>query len=249
MSGIVQIPPRDIARRGAVFLDFDGTLVEIAPRPDAIAVPPALPGLLEEVAAATGGATALLSGRTIDALDAFLAPARLAAAGGHGAELRRGPSSPLERHAAPGVPASWLAVAQALARSRPGAILERKPAGFTLHARACPDALGPFRDALAALVAEDGRFALLDAHMAVEIRPATADKGSALAALMAASPFAGRIPVFVGDDVTDEDAIEAAQGLGGVGLRVADAFGDPAGVRAWLAAIAAEGSTVREARA
>jgi trehalose 6-phosphate phosphatase len=249
MSGIAQIPPRDIARRGAVFLDFDGTLVEIAQRPDAIAVPPGLPALLEAVAAVTGGATALLSGRTIGDLDAFLAPARLAAAGGHGAELRRSPSSPLERHAAPGVPAAWLAVAEALALSRPGAILERKPAGFTLHARACPDALGPFRDALAALVAEDARFALLDAHMAVEVRPARADKGAALAALMAAPPFAGRVPVFVGDDVTDEDAIAAARAHGGIGLRVAEAFGDPAGVRAWLGAIAAEGRIAAEVRA
>jgi trehalose 6-phosphate phosphatase len=249
MSGIAQIPPRDIARRGAVFLDFDGTLVEIAPRPDAIVVPPTLPGLLERVAAATGGATALLSGRTIADLDAWLDPVRLAAAGGHGTELRRSPSSPLEHHAAPEVPASWLAVAEALAASRDGAILERKPAGFTLHARACPDALAPFRHALAALVAEDDRFDLLDAHMAVEVRPAGTDKGSALAALMAAPPFAGRRPVFVGDDVTDEDAIAAAQRLGGIGLRVAEAFGDPAGVRAWLSALAAEGATAEEARA
>jgi trehalose 6-phosphate phosphatase len=249
MSGIEQIPPRDIARRGAVFLDFDGTLVEIAPRPDAIAVPPGLPALLEEVAAVTGGATALLSGRTIADLDAFLAPARFAAAGGHGAELRRSPASPLERHATPDVPAAWLAVAEALAASRPGALLEQKPAGFTLHARACPDALAPFRETLAALVGQDGRFALLDAHMAVEVRPARVDKGSALAALMAAPPFAGRLPVFVGDDVTDEDAIAAARAFGGLGLRVAEAFGDPAGVRAWLAAIAAERTAAREAGA
>jgi trehalose 6-phosphate phosphatase len=237
----MQIPPREIARRGAVFLDFDGTLVEIAPRPDAITIPPALPGLLARVSAATGGATALLSGRTIDTLDGFLAPARLAAAGGHGAELRRSPAAPVEHHAGPRVPPAWLALAEALAARHPGAILERKPAGFTLHARACPGALPVFTEALAALVAESVHFSLLAAHMAVEVRPSAADKGVALAALMQGAPFAGRVPVFVGDDVTDEDAIAAAMRLGGIGLRVDEAFGSPEGVRAWLGQIAEAG--------
>jgi trehalose 6-phosphate phosphatase len=248
MSGIDEIPLRDIqlslrdiGRRGALFLDFDGTLVEIAPTPDAIAVPPSLPGLLEALSGLTGGATALLSGRTLEALDGFLAPARVAAAGEHGAVLRRSPASPPERHAGPEVPPAWIAAAEVLAASHPGALLERKPAGFTLHARACPEALPGFAEALGAMVAEDDRFALLPAHMAVEIRPASADKGRALEALMAAPPFAGRVPVFVGDDVTDEDAIAAARRLGGAGFRVAEAFGDPAGVRAWLTGIVAEG--------
>lgn len=232
------LSPRDMARRGAVFLDFDGTLVDIAPRPDAIIIPPDLPGLLARVAAATDGAAALLSGRTIATLDAFLSPVRLAAAGGHGAELRRGPDAPVEHHGGPALPPSWLAVAETLAASHHGAILERKPVGFTLHARACPEALPLFREALAVLVEGDARFSLLDAHMAVEVRPSGADKGAALDALMHAPPFAGRLPVFVGDDVTDEDAIVAARRLGGIGLRVDEAFGSPAGVRAWLGEIA-----------
>ncbi|MCU0983319.1 MAG: trehalose-phosphatase [Acetobacteraceae bacterium] len=247
MSGTITIPPREVARRGAVFLDFDGTLVEIAPLPDAITVPPGLPGLLSRLAALTGGATALLSGRTIETLDRFLAPARLAAAGGHGAELRRSPQAPVEHHAGPALPPSWLVAAEALAARHPGALLERKPAGFTLHARACPDALPHLADALAALVAGNRHFVLLKAHMAVEVRPAGADKGTALAALMSAPPFAGRMPVFVGDDVTDEDAIAAAVRLGGIGLRVDEAFGSPAGVRGWLAEIA--GAAVAEGAA
>jgi trehalose 6-phosphate phosphatase len=238
MIGTKEMTPRDIARRGAVFLDFDGTLVEIASRPEAITVPSCLPGLLARVGAATGGATALLSGRTIATLDGFLSPVRLAAAGGHGAELRRGPDAPVAHHAGPALPPSWLAVAETLAASHQGAILERKPVGFTLHARACPEALPLFAEALAALVAEDQDFAVLAAHMAVEIRPSGADKGAALTALMQAPPFSGRIPVFVGDDVTDEDAIAAARRLGGIGLRVDEAFGSPAGVRAWLGSIA-----------
>jgi trehalose 6-phosphate phosphatase len=241
MAGIEQIPPRDIARRGAVFLDFDGTLVDIAPTPEAIKVPPELPGLLAHLARTTGGATALLSGRTIDALDRYLSPTRLAAAGEHGAVLRRDGAGRAEREAHLAVPEAWLAAAEVLAASRPGAILERKPVGFTLHARGCPEALPGFVDALSAMVAVDHRFALLNAHMAVELRPAGTDKGRALAAFMAQPPFAGRVPVFVGDDVTDEDAIAAALALGGIGLRVDEAFGSPGGVRAWLAAIVAEG--------
>jgi trehalose 6-phosphate phosphatase len=231
--------PFDIARRGALFLDFDGTLVEIAPRPDAIRVPPSLPPLLERLASVTQGATALLSGRTIAALDGFLAPARLAAAGGHGAELRRSPGGEIKRHPFPAIPHAWLTEAEALADAHPGAILERKPAGFTLHARLCPEALPLFAAAMAACVEGHAHFSLLHAHMAIEIRPSGADKGAALTALMQAPPFAGRIPVFIGDDVTDEDAIAAAESLGGVGLRVDESFGSPEGVRAWLGEIAA----------
>lgn len=231
--------PRDIARFGAIFLDFDGTLVEIAPRPDAIRVPPSLPDLLQRLAAVTEGATALLSGRTIETLDRFLAPACLPAAGGHGAELRRSGAGPIEQRGFPPVPHAWLTEAEALADAHPGAILERKPAGFTLHARACPEALPVFAEAMAACVSGHPDFSLLDAHMAVEVRPAGADKGRALMALMQAPPFAGRIPVFVGDDVTDEDAIAAAASLDGIGLRVDEAFGSPEGVRAWLDEIAA----------
>lgn len=240
MSGIDEIPPRDIARRGALFLDFDGTLVDIAPTPDGITVPAGLPGLLTRLVERTRGATALISGRTVETLDRFLSPARLPAAGGHGAELRRTPGGPLEHAATPEVPGAWIALAEALAANHPGALFEQKPHGFTLHARGCPPALPGFAEALAELVSADRRFALLHAHMAVEIRPAGTDKGRALASLMRQPPFAGRVPFFVGDDVTDEDAIAAAESLGGRGFRVADHFGDPDGVRAWLEAIAAE---------
>lgn len=240
MSGIMPILPRGIARQAALFLDFDGTLVDIAPRPDAIVVPEGLPRLLAGLASAFGGAVALLSGRPLEDIDARLAPLRLAGAGGHGTELRRGPDAPVERPVVPAVPASWFAVAETLAASTEGAILERKPAGFALHARACPEALGRFREKLAGLVAADDRFARLDARMAVELVPRGADKGRALSALMAAPPFAGRIPVVIGDDVTDEHAIAAARSLRGHGFRVGEDFRGPAEVRAWLGLLAEE---------
>ena len=97
------------------------------------------------------------------------------------------------------------------------------------------------RAALAGLLAGSAEFELLPAHMLWEVRPRGVDKGTAVGRLMARSPFAGRLPVFVGDDVTDEDGIAAAQALGGVGLRVPEWFGDAGGVRGWLEGLASGG--------
>ena len=96
-------------------------------------------------------------------------------------------------------------------------------------------------DALTALLSGSAAFELLPAHMLWEVRPRGVDKGKAVRLLLARPPFAGRKPVFIGDDVTDEDAIRAARALGGAGFHVADAFGSPSGVRAWLHGAAAGG--------
>ncbi|MFQ3623872.1 MAG: trehalose-phosphatase, partial [Acetobacteraceae bacterium] len=186
------------------------------------------------------GALALLSGRPLEALDGFLAPLRLPAAAEHGLVLRRSGRSTPEPVAAPAVPPAWREAAQALAAATPGALCEQKSHGFTLHARAVPEALPRLGEALRELLAGHPDFRLLPAHMAWEVKPRAADKGTALVALMQCPPFAGRRPVFVGDDVTDEDAIAAARALGGEGYRVEESFGDPAGVRAWLGGLALE---------
>lgn len=227
-------------RRGALFLDFDGTLVEIAATPDAVRVDPALPGLLAALLARLGGALALVSGRPLEALDALLAPARLPAAAEHGVSLRAAADAPPEHVDVPSAPAAWRARAEALAAAVPGALYEPKRHGFVLHARRVPAAMPRFEAALRHLIAGDARFVLLPAHMAWEVKPRAADKGTAVTTLMARAPFRGRAPLYVGDDVTDEAAITATEALGGVGLRVAEAFGDPAGVRAWLARLARE---------
>ena len=116
-------------------------------------------------------------------------------------------------------------------------ILERKPHGLALHYRAAPEHGAALRRALEALLAGHGaQFGLLPAHMAFEIRPRLATKARAVAALMAQAPFAGRFPVFVGDDATDEEGMEAVRRRGGIGLHVGRDFrGGPAEVRAWLA--------------
>jgi trehalose 6-phosphate phosphatase len=227
--------------RAALLLDLDGTLVDIAPAPDLVVVEPGLREALERLGAELGGAVAVVSGRPVEQIEALLGDAAGAIAGEHGGAIRFGPGQALHRPDLPSVPEAWRAAGRRLAETRPGAAVEEKARGFVLHYRAA-SALGPeLEQALRRMMDGDGRFALLPAHMAWEVRPRGADKGTAVAALMARAPFAGRLPVFIGDDVTDEEGMAAARGLGGAGLRVEEAFGSAGGVRRWLAATAAAG--------
>ncbi len=224
----------------ALMLDLDGTLIDFAPTPDAVVVPPALPQTLLRLRARLGGALAIVSGRPVEQVDALLPGIATAVAGEHGAAMRLVPDGPILRPDLPEPPRSWLDAAERLAGAHPGVLLERKRRGFVLHFRRAPAAGPALHDALAALLAgSERRFELMPAELAWEIRPIGVDKGAALRALLAVPPFAGRTPVYVGDDVTDRDAIAAAIAAGGVGLLVGDWFAGPAGVRAWLAAMAA----------
>ena len=135
------------------------------------------------------------------------------------------------------MPPNWLDEAAEAVAVRPGARLEAKARGFVLHYRQAPEA-GPAlllaaQDIVGALAAE---YVLLPAHMAWEIKPRGADKGTAVAELLGVPPFLGRVPFYIGDDVTDEDGMRVARERGGMGLRVDTVFGDPSGVRRWLAA-------------
>lgn len=236
------MPPRtpSLPPRAALFLDFDGTLVDIAPRPAAVRVPPGLPPLLARLAARLEGALAIVSGRGLDDLDGLL-PVRLPLAAEHGAAFRPHPAGAVTRPTLPRPPAAWHDRAAAFVAATPGALLEAKPHGLVLHYRGAPEA-GPAAGALLRdLLAEaPGDFALLPAHMAWEIRPAAVSKASAVAWLMQRPPFAGRVPVFIGDDVTDEDGMDEARRRGGAGWRLQDAFGTPAALHAWLAAEAGD---------
>ena len=184
------------------------------------------------------GAVALVSGRPIEELDALLAPLRLAAAGEHGAAIRTAANLPSTRPPLPAVPRSWRDVAEGLVRDHPGVLVEHKAAGLVLHYRLVPAAGAVLRDVLERLVADAPAFEVMSAARAWEVRPRGIDKGMAVRTLMQAPAFRDRLPVFIGDDVTDEDGIAAAAAMGGIGLRVADAFGDAAGVRAWLGQLA-----------
>lgn len=232
-------PPAHVAQGGALLLDFDGTLVPIAARPDAVWVDPALRDLLRALVVRLSGALAIVSGRSLASLDGLLAPLVLPAAGEHGVALRPNPQRPPVRANVPRLRPEWRKAVKALAARHPGALVEEKPAGLVLHYREAPAAGSALWAGMRTLFGATQGFALADASMAIELRPRGIGKGDAVRTLMAEAPFAGRMPIFVGDDVTDEDGIAAARALGGIGLRMDSSFCTPAGLARWLAAIAA----------
>lgn len=221
----------------ALFLDLDGTLLDLAPTPDAVLVPAGLIEDLDRLRQRLSGALAVVTGRARETVDRLLDPLRPAGGFGHGAELRDASGRLGGTDAIPPLPADWASRLAREAAAWPGVILERKPHGLALHYRAAPEHGGAVRAALETLLAGHAEhFALLPAHMAFEIRPRIATKGRAVDALMGSAPFRGRCPVFVGDDVTDEDGMAAARRRGGFGLRVGEDFpGGPQDVRAWIA--------------
>ena len=233
----------------ALFLDVDGTLIDIAPHPDAVRVPEGLVDLVEGLSAAFGGALALVSGRTVARLDGLFAPLALPTAGVHGAELRLVAGGGVDCEAQP-FPERLRLGLHDLARGFDGVFTEDKTSAVAVHYRAAPQAGAPLGAAIADLVAAAGRgYAVLPGHMVFEVKPAQHDKGTAVAAFLRQPPFAGRRPVFIGDDVTDEAGFAAARAQGGRAISVgralpgADAvLADAGAVRAWLAAILAGGT-------
>lgn len=228
--------PPDFDCTSALFLDFDGTLLEIAATPELVVVPPILPALLINLHARLGGALAIVSGRQLKELDNFLAPFISAAAGEHGATMRFDDGTLEEMPAGLAVPETWRASLLAAAERWPGVLIEPKPHGLAVHYRLAPERGEDVWRLVRALVPDDHPwFRLIPAREAVEIGPRATSKGHAVERLMAHGPFRGRRPIFVGDDFTDEAGMSAARRFGGEGLRVAEVFeGDPAVVRAWL---------------
>jgi trehalose 6-phosphate phosphatase len=233
------LPPLPGAR-AALFLDFDGTLIDIAPRPDAVVVPPDLPALLARLSAQLGGAVAIVTGRGLEVARGLTGSPPVGFACEHGTVIDASGIGaaipPLPEPAGP--PEDWRQAAAAFVAERPGMLLEHKNYGFVFHFRAVPERGG---EATAFLhrMAEGTHFQVIPAHAAAELRPRGSDKGVATDWLMRHPPFAGRVPVFIGDDVTDEDGMRAARAHGGFGYRVPECFpAGPADVRAWLARLA-----------
>ena len=205
----------------AVFLDLDGTLIEIAQRPDAVERSTRLNALLARLPAATGNAVAIVSGRTVADLDRLLAPHRLAVAGIHGLERRRADGKVIRAPAAP----DWMQGArdamESFAATHPGLLLENKGASLALHYRSRPeleDAVQQFVAELELPVAAER----LQGRKVMEVKPRQMNKGTAIRAFMSEPPFAGRTPVFAGDDVTDESGFTAVNELGGISVKVGD---------------------------
>ncbi|MCR0981737.1 trehalose-phosphatase [Roseomonas populi] len=221
----------------AFFLDLDGTLLEIAARPDAVVVPPELPDLLTRLQEALGGAVAVVTGRGLAIARGYAGVPSLPIGAEHGAVL-----DPALPGATPlPVPSpEWRRAADEWAAARPGTLAEHKTHGLVLHFRQRPEAEPEALALLSSLLKDDPQgFRIVPAHAAAELRPAGADKGGAVRRLMAIPPFQGRRPIFIGDDVTDEDGMAACAEYGGYGLRVPDDFaGRPALVRAWLGRVA-----------
>src|SRR5258708_22069928 len=228
--------PPDLDRTSALFLDFDGTLVEIAATPEQVVVPPGLPDLLLQLYRELGGALAMVSGRPLAQTDLLLRPFSASGAGEHGVSLRYDDGTLEEMPVGIAVPQSWRATLESAAEHWPGVRVEEKPHGVTVHFRLAPERGNEVWRLARALVAPDHPwFRLLPAREAVEISLRSVSKGRAVERLMAHHPFHGRRPIFVGDDITDEAGMSMARSFGGLGLRVSEAFGgDPAQVRAWL---------------
>ena len=228
--------PPDLDRTFALFLDLDGTLLEIAATPDRVVVEPGLASLLAALRGHLDGAVAIVSGRPIEEIDRLLDPFRSSAAGEHGAVVRYDDGTLEEAPAGHKVPRLWRESLAAAADHLPGVQVESKPHGVTVHYRQAPD-LGEnvWRLTRALVPSDHPKFHLLPAREAVEIGLRAASKGDAVRRLMEQSAFRGRQPIFVGDDVTDEMGMHVARDMGGFGLRVGEAFdGDPAQVRSWL---------------
>ena len=227
-----RIPP--LRSNGALFLDIDGTLLEIAATPEAVHVPGGLRELLRDLAARQNGALALISGRPLPDIDRLFGTG-LPLAAEHGAILRdaAGWVSVCVRRP-PVLDAIAGRLREAIA-CQAGIFLEKKSFGIALHWRGAPGQAERLAALATDLAATHPDLIVQPAHQAIEIRAAGADKGRALKLLMRRPPFTGRLPMFVGDDVTDEAAIAEASRLGGVGLHVARDFGgSTAAVRAWL---------------
>lgn len=202
----------------ALFLDFDGTLAGLAPQPDQVHVPPGLVGTLAALSARLGGALALVSGRPLRDLDHFLAPLQLPAAVEHGAQRRAADGRLVS---APSVDLTLVHQAAAhLAQQHPGLLLEEKNLAISLHYRHAPELEGLCLQAMREAVARSPGLDLMQGKFVLDIKPAGSSKGTAIADFMAETPFAGRTPVFVGDDVTDEAGFAQVQRLGGHAIKV-----------------------------
>jgi trehalose 6-phosphate phosphatase len=248
MPDLLPHPHRD----WAIFLDVDGTILDLAPRPDLIDVPRSLVSTLAALRQSLKGALALVSGRAIADLDRLFGP--MTAAGLHGAELRMEPLGPLAQIARHPLLNAVAPALERFAAENPGILIEDKGATVAIHYRLAPSLEEKVHRTAAELLANAGNdLELLPARMAFEIKPAGIGKERAIAALMEAPAFEGRVPVFLGDDVTDEGGFTAAQRLGGEGIcvgcdRVTQAryrIADPAAVRQWLRDVANELSEVR----
>lgn len=228
----------------ALFLDVDGTLLDIAAAPERVVVPEGLVTNLRQLEAALSGAMAIVTGRTLVDLDQLFRGLKIRAAGVHGAQMRYDPVQITAIEASPVLPDRlWGALNAALAEF-PEVYRENKRFSFAIHFRARPDLAGLLRTLLQRLIDDETTLdlTLMEAQLAYEIKTRGFDKGTAIASFMTRPPFVGRTPLFIGNDATDDAGFAVVSDRGGIAYsvgarrpRTVAMFPDPATVRRWLA--------------
>jgi trehalose 6-phosphate phosphatase len=227
-----------------LFLDVDGTIIDLAPTPDAVHVPAALLDELSSLDRRLEGALALVSGRPIDELDKLFTPLRLRAAGVHGGEIRYAPDEASRSLAAKRLPEQVWTRLSRLLRQFPGAFAENKGVSFAVHYNLA----GPVGDEIWEALRDLARqfkelpLELIGGHKVFEIKLAGFDKGMAVEIFMARPPFTGRRPIFIADDRVDRPGFDKAIALGGLAFSVGAElpgvsgwFESPSDLRGWLA--------------
>jgi trehalose 6-phosphate phosphatase len=230
--------------QSAILLDIDGTLLDLAPTPREVWVPPDLSTTLNRLLARTSGALALVSGRSLNDIDLIFAPEQFPAVGGHGAEMRISAESEAVATHAPPMDKELKRRLAAIAKLSPGILLEDKGYSLALHYRLAPHAEKAIYAAVSLIRADlpNAPIEVLPGKCVCEIKHSGFNKATGVLELMTHEPFRGRRPIFIGDDVTDEAVFGIMPDLGGlafsVGRRakgVADHFDEPRDVRNWLA--------------
>jgi trehalose 6-phosphate phosphatase len=226
------------------FFDIDGTLVEIASSPSSVVVPHELPALIAELHSLSGGAVSLISGRAISDVDRFLPLPGISVAGQHGLELRDADGRMISTPAGGSVLEPVQVALHDAVKRHPGLLLEYKGSSVALHYRQAPRLAGYAHRLMRTLGARYAPgYMIQKGKRVVELRPSNIDKGVAIEKLMATAPFAGRVPVFVGDDITDETGFETVNRMSGYSVKVGRGrtvapwrLHDVTAVREWLRA-------------
>lgn len=232
------------ATNWALFLDVDGTLLDLAAQPDAVSVDAQLLQLLNELRVALGGALALITGRSVGTIDDLFAPEKLSVAGQHGAE-RRDAVGHVHRLAG-GREGLRNAATQLrrLTETDRGLLIEDKGMSVAVHFRQAPELAGAAYNAATTVVRRLGSgYELQTGKMVFEIKPSSHHKGTAIESFLIEAPFRGRVPVFIGDDLTDEYGFDCVNRLEGFSIKVGSGesaarwrIADAGSVRNWLRA-------------
>lgn len=235
------VPPPDLVEGTALFLDLDGTLVDLVENPEAVFADADLRAVLDGLHARMAGRLAIVSGRSVAQLDRILGTlaGEILLAGSHGAEIRC--DGIVERPERPVALDRATEAMRAFVAGHAGVLIEEKSFGTAFHYRRTPET-GPEAETFARHLAQRLGLFVQPGKMMIELRSGGHDKGGAIRALMARAPLSGALPVFAGDDLTDESGFEAAAALGGYGVLVGAArpsaarfrLDDPRAVRAWL---------------